>query len=496
MTILLSTLNARYAHASLGLRYLLANMGELQSITSLQEFVIGARTTDLVEKLLAHKPRIIGFGVYIWNVEETTKLVALLKRVAPEVVIILGGPEVSHEHGDQEIVRLADYLVTGWGDITFPRLCREVLHGPKPLMKVHAGEQPPMSDIALPYTLYTDEDIAHRTLYVEASRGCPFKCEFCLSSLDKTAWPFELERFLAELESLHARGARLFKFVDRTFNLNVKTSLRIMQFFLDKLEAQPDDPVYAHFEVVPDHLPDALKESILRFPAGTLQFEIGIQSFNPEVQALVSRRQNNEKAAENIRWLCQHSQAHLHVDLIAGLPGEDLESFARGFDKLWELKPHEIQFGILKRLRGTPIIRHTEAFGMVYDPHPPYTILATDRIDFATMQRLVRFARYWDLVANSGRFAHTLNMVLGAAPFERFMALSDWLYANTDATHRIALDRLAGLVTRWLVLQGRPEPEVRMAMARDYAGKTRHAEPEGKKAAPQRQARHLEKAAS
>lgn len=496
MTILLSTLNARYAHASLGLRYLLANMGELQSITALQEFVIGARTTDLVEKLLAHKPRIIGFGVYIWNVEETTKLVALLKRVAPEVVIILGGPEVSHEHGDQEIVRLADYLVTGWGDITFPRLCREVLHGPKPLMKVHAGEQPPMSDIALPYALYTDEDIAHRTLYVEASRGCPFKCEFCLSSLDKTAWPFELERFLAELESLHARGARLFKFVDRTFNLNVKTSLRIMQFFLDKLAAHPDDPVYAHFEVVPDHLPDALKESILRFPAGTLQFEIGIQSFNPEVQTLVSRRQNNEKAAENIRWLCQHSQAHLHVDLIAGLPGEDLESFARGFDKLWELKPHEIQFGILKRLRGTPIIRHTEAFGMVYDPHPPYTILATDRIDFATMQRLVRFARYWDLVANSGRFAHTLNMVLGAAPFERFMALSDWLYANTDATHRIALDRLAGLVTRWLVLQGWPEPEVRMAMARDYAGKTRHAEPEGKKAAPQRQARHLEKAAS
>jgi radical SAM superfamily enzyme YgiQ (UPF0313 family) len=496
MTILLSTLNARYAHASLGLRYLLANMGELQPITSLQEFVTGARTTDLVEKLLAHKPRIIGFGVYIWNVEETTKLVALLKRVAPEVVIILGGPEVSHEHGEQEIVRLADYLVTGWGDITFPRLCREVLHGPKPLMKVHAGEQPPMSDIALPYQLYTDDDIAHRTLYVEASRGCPFKCEFCLSSLDKTAWPFELERFLAELESLHARGARLFKFVDRTFNLNVKTSLRIMQFFLDKLEAHPDDPVYAHFEVVPDHLPDALKESILRFPSGTLQFEIGIQSFNPEVQALVSRRQNNEKAAENIRWLCEHSQAHLHVDLIAGLPGESLESFARGFDKLWALKPHEIQFGILKRLRGTPIIRHTEAFGMVYDPHPPYTILANDRIDFATMQRLVRFARYWDLVANSGRFAHTLNMVLDKAPFERFMALSDWLYANTDATHRIALDRLAGLVTRWLVLQGWPEPEVRMAMARDYAGKVRHAEPEGKKAAPQRQARHLEKAAS
>ena len=493
MTILLSTLNARYAHASLGLRYLLANMGELQGVTRLQEFVIGARTTDLVEKLLAHKPRIIAFGVYIWNIEETTKLVALLKRVAPEVVIILGGPEVSYEHAEQEIVRLADYLVTGWGEVTFARLCREVLHGPKPLMKVHAGVQPPLEDIALPYTLYTDEDIAHRTLYVEASRGCPFKCEFCLSSLDKTAWPFELERFLAELESLHARGARLFKFVDRTFNLNVKTSLAIMQFFLDKLEAHPQDPVYAHFEVVPDHLPDALKEGIMRFPPGTLQFEIGIQSFNPEVQALVSRRQNNDKAADNIRWLCANSHAHLHVDLIAGLPGEDLESFARGFDRLLALKPHEIQFGILKRLRGTPIIRHTQDFGMVYDPHPPYTILANRHIDFATMQRLVRFARYWDLVANSGRFAHTLEMVLGASPFANFMALSDWLYDNTDATHRIALDRLAGLVTRWLVLQGWAEPTVRMAMAGDYAGKVQAAPVamEAKKAAPQRQARHL-----
>lgn len=500
MTILLSTLNARYTHASLGLRYLLANMGELQAQTELQEFVIGTRTADMVEKLLACAPRIIGFGVYIWNVEETTKLVAMLKRVAPQVVIVLGGPEVSHEAGEQEIVRLADYLVTGWGDVTFPKLCRQILHGPQPLMKVHAGEQPPLSALALPYALYTDEDIAHRTLYVEASRGCPFKCEFCLSSLDKTAWPFELDAFLAELEKLHARGARLFKFVDRTFNLNIKSSLRIMQFFLDKLAAHPDDPVYAHFEVVPDHLPEALKAAIVRFPAGTLQFEIGIQSFNPEVQALVSRKQDNIKAADNIRWLCGHSQAHLHVDLIAGLPGESLDSFARGFDQLYALKPHEIQFGILKRLRGTPIIRHTDAYQLVFDPHPPYSILATDRIDFATMQRLVRFARYWDLIANSGRFRHTLPTLLGDAPFARFMALSDWLYATTDATHRIALDRLASLVGQWLVAQGMAQEMVSSLLESDYAGqnakshgkrKTSGAQRHTEASLPARQARHL-----
>ncbi|MES2295597.1 MAG: DUF4080 domain-containing protein [Pseudomonadota bacterium] len=493
MTILLATLNARYAHASLGLRYLLANMGALQECTRLQEFVIGTKTTEIVEKLLASNPKIIGFGVYIWNVDDTTKVVAMLKRVAPHVVIVLGGPEVSYEAGEQAIVQLADYLVTGWGDVTFPKLCGEILNGPKPLMKIHAGIQPPMAEIKLPYALYSAEDIAHRTIYVEASRGCPFKCEFCLSALDKTAWPFALDTFLAELESLHARGARLFKFVDRTFNLNIKTSLKIMQFFLDKLEAHPDDPVYAHFELVPDHLPDALKESISKFPAGALQFEIGIQSFNPEVQALVSRKQDNNKAAENIRWLSEKSQAHLHVDLIAGLPGEDMASFARGFNKLIALKPHEIQFGILKRLRGTPIIRHTEAFGLVFDPSAPYTILATNLIDFSTMQRLVRFARYWDLVANSGRFAHTLEHMLRDAPFENFMAFSDWIYSKTDATHRIAMDRLARLVGEWLQAQGMDQQSATRLLSTDYGGRGGSTADSAASpvSAPARQARHL-----
>ena len=492
MTILLATLNARYAHASLGLRYLLANMGPLKAQTSLHEFVIGAKTTEIVERLLAPAPRIVGFGVYIWNVEESTRVVAMLKRVAPHVVVVLGGPEVSHEPGEQQIVQLADYLVTGWGDVTFPKLCGEILNGPKPLMKIHAGVQPPMADIVMPYDLYSDSDIANRTLYVEASRGCPFKCEFCLSALDKTAWPFGLDTFLGELESLHARGARLFKFVDRTFNLNIKTSLKIMQFFLDKIAANPDDPVYAHFELVPDHLPDALKEGISKFPPGALQFEIGIQSFNPAVQALVSRRQDNAKAAENIRWLTQHSNAHLHVDLIAGLPGEDIASFARGFDQLVALQPHEIQFGILKRLRGTPIIRHSEQYAMVYAPYPPYTILATSLISFTDMQRLVRFARYWDLVANSGRFANTLVTLLGDAPFDRFMAFADWIYSKTDATHRIALDRLAKLVSLYLTTLGMPVAAANALVASDYAGRVDV--PAQKPAVvhtPSRQARHL-----
>ncbi len=494
MTIILTTLNARYAHASLGLRYLLANMGQLQERTMIQEFVIGTRTSDIVEKLLANHPAIIGFGVYIWNIDETTKIIAQIKRLAPEVKIIIGGPEVSHEPEQQAIVATADYLITGWGETTFPKLCRAILHGPAPIMKIHAGEQPPLEEIALPYQLYSEEDLAHRTLYVEASRGCPFKCEFCLSALDKTAWPFELEKFLAELENLYQRGARQFKFVDRTFNLHVQTSLKILQFFLDKLKAYPDDPVFAHFELVPDHLPDALKDSIKKFPSGALQFEIGIQTFNPEVQKRISRKQNNQKAAENLRWLREQSEAHLHVDLIAGLPGETLASFAEGFNMLVALNPHEIQFGILKRLRGTPIIRHTERYKMIYDPAPPYAILATEDIDFITMQRLVRFARYWDMIANSGRFASTIKLILADDPFARFISLADWLYEKTDATHKIALDRLAQLVTTWLCMQGMEPELVKNQIAQDYAGKIAGTETRKKSVkmvAPGRQARHL-----
>ena len=172
-------------------------------------------------------------------------------------------------------------------------------------------------------SFYTEEDISRRLIYVEASRGCPFKCEFCLSALDKTAWPFPLAAFLNEMQQLYERGVRHFKFVDRTFNLNAKTGARILDFFLERL----DEKLFLHFELIPDHLPDTLKERITRFPPGALQFEIGVQTFNPIVQAMIGRQQDNARTETNLRWLRQYTQAHLHADLIVGLPGEDLASF-------------------------------------------------------------------------------------------------------------------------------------------------------------------------
>ena len=385
--------------------------------------------------------------MYIWNVAETAPVVALLKRVRPDLLVIIGGPEVSHEWEEQPLFRLADYLITGQADLAFAGLCRRLLADDPPAATLIHADPPPLDQLTLPYRFYTDEDIAHRLIYVEASRGCPFRCEFCLSALDKTAWPFPLEPFLAAMARLHDRGVRHFKFVDRTFNLNANVGARILDFFLERL----DERLFLHFELIPDHLPDALKTRIMRFPAGSLQFEIGVQTFNPAVQALISRRQDNAKTEANLRWLRQNTQAHLHADLIAGLPGEDLASFAAGFNRLVALDPQEIQVGILKRLRGAPIIRHTVEFDCRYNPNPPYNLLCSTLLDFATARRLERFARYWDLIGNSGRFRHTLPLLLGDDPFQRFLRFSDWLFAATGQTHQFALERLFDLLHRGLL---------------------------------------------
>lgn len=436
--IVISTLNARYIHSAFGLRYLYANMGTLQTDTALLEFGIQQRPIDIAEQLLQQQPEIIGLGVYIWNVAEITALAAILKQVAPEIRLILGGPEVSHPPDLPQIAELADYIITGYGEVSFPTLCQQIIAGHPPAEKIIRGETVALDALASPYAFYTDSDIRQRIIYVEASRGCPFKCEFCLSSLDATAKPFALQNFLQSMDTLYQRGARNFKFIDRTFNLKVDTSVAILEFFLSRMTAD----LYLHFEVIPDNLPERLKLAIQQFPPGSLQFEVGVQSFDPQIQHRISRKQDNAKTQANLSWLRQHSNAHIHADLIAGLPGDTLENFGHSFDQLFALKPQEIQVGILKRLRGAPINRHNLDYQLRYDPNPPYSVLSTADMSFSDMQRINRFARYWDLIGNSGRFIATLPVLLDEHPFARFLQFSDALFTTSGSTWQIALKRL------------------------------------------------------
>jgi hypothetical protein len=229
-----------------------------------------------------------------------------------------------------------------------------------------------------------------------------------------------------------------------------------------------------------------LREIVARFPSGSLQFEVGIQTFNEQTGALIKRRQNYARLEDNFRFLRLETGVHIHADLIAGLPGESLESFAAGFDRLLGLGPQEIQVGILKRLRGTPISRHDEEWGMVYRPSPPYEILQNKLIPFSDMQRLRRFSKYWELVGNSGNFVETTPLLWfspgmsgghGSA-FAGFMAFSDWLFARVGRTDSIALVRLMQHLFEFLTLERRMDPAlVAPVLWRDYQRGGRHDKP-------------------
>jgi radical SAM superfamily enzyme YgiQ (UPF0313 family) len=465
--ILLVTINARYIHTAFGLRYLFANLGELQSRAAIREFENTQNAKEIAEVIIRARPRIVGFGVYIWNTIRTREVLEILRRVAPDILVVLGGPEVSYEYEGERIVELADYLITGEADRAFPELCRALLSGMRPSDSVIHGGLPDLSSVALPYALYSASDIANRVVYVEASRGCPFTCEFCLSSIDVPVRQFDHAAVLHELGALFDRGARSFKFVDRTFNLNVRISTAILQFFLDRME--PD--LFVHFEMVPDRFPQALRDIVARFPAGALQLEIGVQTLNPEVERLISRRQDHAKLVDNLSFLRMHTHAYLHVDLIVGLPGESLGSFAQGFDTLVRLNPHEIQIGILKRLKGTPIIRHVDEYQLQFNPEPPYEVLSTRDLSFLEIQLMERFSRYWDLVSNSGNFASSRELLWEQAnsPFAAFMEWSEWLYARVGRRSSIELKVLATALFEFLTsVRGLPHDRVGSLIASDY----------------------------
>jgi len=473
-SILLTTLNSRYSHCSFGLRYLKANLRDLKPNAEILEFTISQKPEEIAGILLSKNPDILGFGIYIWNTAQSEAVIRILRSKNPGLKIILGGPEVSHETETQAICQLADLTIRGEADFLFYEICKKYFaDGSLPKAKWISGELPQIEQITLPYTEYTDEDVKNRVIYVEASRGCPYKCEYCLSSLDKTVRSFDLQRFLAEMDLLVSRGVRQFKFIDRTFNLSIKTSSQILEFFLSRIELG----LFLHFEMVPDRLPEELRLLIDRFPKGALQFEIGIQTWNPEVAKLVSRRQDYSKIRENFAYLNQQKKVHTHADLIVGLPGETLESFARGFDEVALLGPDEIQVGLLKRLKGAPISRHDQEWQMVYDLKPPFQVLSTKMMSGEVIREMAIYAQFWDRIANSGNFAQTFLLIKKQASlrndrslFYEFQKLVRFLFDRHHQAHGIPMVELAESIAVYLSDVSRIEEKtVHEVLVQDYS---------------------------
>jgi len=443
--IILLGVNSRYSHTALGLRYIRANLRELRDISKIVERTINEDIYSIVEEVLLYQPKIVGVGTYIWNAINVKKIISIIKKVSPETFVILGGPEVSYLPLRVDF-KETDYIIRGEGEITFYELAKAILLNNPPKDKIIQGVTPEVKKLKLPYDEYSDKDIKNRYIYVESSRGCPFHCEFCLSSLDKQVRYFDFEKIIYEFDKLWSRGVRSFKFIDRTFNLNIKFALRLMEYFLSK-----DDEYSLHFEVVPDNFPNRLKEKLKEFPPHSLQLEIGLQSLNEEILQNISRKMDITKTKANISFLENETNAHLHLDLIIGLPGESLESFRANLNELTSITNSEIQLGILKKLSGTPISRWDKKFSMQYCDEPPYEIVQNSLIDFFQMQEMKRFARFWDLIYNSGNFHKTKEYIwIDSTVYDGFLELAKWIYSQTKSTYQISLMRLSELLFTYL----------------------------------------------
>ena len=478
--ILLAVINAKWIHPSLALRLLKANLGELEENCEIMEFALRQPINEKLEPILASKPKILGLSVSVWNHIATLELLKCLYEkwqennyAAQRPVIVLGGPELSGLK-EAEIFFYADYIILGEGEKSFRDLCQKVLFAGektgeadmgsamclpgKPVFindayasayaSASASTEENLNDLSFPYRLYTELDLQKKHIYVEASRGCPYNCEYCHGSHTKGIREFPLDDFLSEMEKILERGGRTFKFLDRCFNHDTDRAIKIMNFFLSHIESEKfvNNPFCVHFEMLPFCFPLELKETIMRFPKGTLRLEIGIQTLNPQTRKLIKRSSssyNIDDELGNLEFLAQNTNAILHVDLIAGLPGEDMESFGKGFDRLWQAlnkdnsqildsqtsntkKRLEIQIGILKGLPGTPILKSGESMGMIYSPMPPYEVIQSGVMPALQMDKLKNFARFWEIIVNRNHFSSLLPLLLPAGEdiFDRFMKIS------------------------------------------------------------------------
>jgi anaerobic magnesium-protoporphyrin IX monomethyl ester cyclase len=436
MKIVLATLNAKYIHASLALRYLKAfSQPEFPNI-EIVEFTIKDVPLQMVSELYQRQPDVVAFSVYIWNVEETIPVIQTLKKVLPNVRIVLGGPEVSYDTVEwMQRIPEVDFIVQGEGEATFHHLLQEI-RGEERFNEVNGiayrseGKviiNPPRAKLALnqiPSPYQDEEDIRglrNRIVYFETSRGCPFSCQFCLSSIESGVRYFDLDRVKSELKKLIDAGIRTIKFVDRTFNLNRKYALELFQFLID----HRGETVF-QFEITGDILPPDIVEFLAKnAPKGLFRFEIGVQSTNDVTNTLVKRRQNFEKLSRTVLSIKQSGKIVQHLDLIAGLPEEDYASFKKTFNDVFAFEPEELQLGFLKMLRGTGLRERAKQHEYVYMDRAPYEILRNNVLSFDDVLRIKQvedvLEKYW----NSGKLRRTVQYLVRhvfPSPFDFFQS--------------------------------------------------------------------------
>ncbi len=434
---LIVAINAKYIHSNLAIYSIRAYCKKCGINLDIAEFTINQKTDSMLKEIYKKKPDFIGFSCYIWNIEFVLKLAGEVKRVLPDVTIWLGGPEVSYDAvnviADNDFV---DGVMIGEGEITFSRVIKAYENGDdvsqipgvavRGSIKVHQAEYMNMDDIPFPYENF--KDMEHRIIYYESSRGCPYSCSYCLSSVDKRVRFRSMELVKKELKVFIDANVPQVKFVDRTFNCDRKRTKEIWEFIRDN----DNGITNFHFEISADIITDEEIELLHSLRLGLVQLEIGVQTTNEKTVQAIRRKMDFEKLSYVVNRIHETGNVHQHLDLIAGLPYEDYASFRNSFNDVYALKPEQLQLGFLKVLKGSYMQEQAYENDIVYSSYPPYEVLSTPWLPYSDVLRLKGVEEMVEVYYNSGQFVTTVKYMekFFDTPFDMFEYMAEYYEEN------------------------------------------------------------------
>ena len=421
----ISAINARFVHSSLSLLYLKSFCGEDYDIT-LKEFSVNNSVRCIYDELLSENAVVYAFSCYIWNVEITLKVAEMLKSAKPDCRIVLGGPEVSYDAEDfLSRSGFIDNIILGEGEIPFKKLLDTLRCGEEPEKVLRCESPLDLSSVKLPYTAESLSDRKNKIIYFETSRGCPFCCAYCLSCVQGGVRYFPLDYVFSGLHLFFDRDIPLVKLIDRTFNSDPERACEIIEFIIKNSRG-----TRVHLELAPHLLTDRITELLGNAPKDIFQLEMGIQSTNPQTLKAVNRYIDLGKAERNIRKLREYNNLHIHLDLIAGLPYEDWDSIKESFNFVYSLKPHMLQLGFLKVLRGS----NTDTAVLKHQHFAPYEVISTNWLSAEEIHKLHKIETAVERLYNSGAFERTMALETTDDPFDTFEKLSHLIDESTSRT--------------------------------------------------------------
>lgn len=471
--VILAALNAKYIHSNLALRYLsrFQNNNQKHHVETM-EFTINQRLDFIAEELFRKQPDVVLFSCYIWNVEMLRQLCPILKKIMPDCVIGFGGPEVSYE--SETFLRenpAVDFVMRGEGELVFTKYLEHLDAGnPATLGEIESltyrqgdeifstPQMHPMDLALLPFPYEDDfSDVQNQIIYYESSRGCPYHCGYCLSSVENGVRFVPLDKVLPDLQKFLGKNVPQVKFIDRTFNCKKSHAMAIWKY----LHEHDNGVTNFHFEITADLIDQETIDFLKTVRKGLFQFEIGVQSTNPQTIRAINRNVDFAALSEIVQQIKDGGNIHQHLDLIAGLPYEDYDSFGRSFNDVYALHPEQLQLGFLKVLKGSMLHQKQKEFEIVYHDTAPYEVLTTHELPYADTLRLKYVEEMVETYYNSGRFLHTLAYLvpLYESPFACFEALSQfWIRENY---HYLGVSRMGLFDVLWRFVEQNPKVKKR-----------------------------------